>query len=355
MPLRLTFLERILVRFNVLPVPLMDTILPAGIEKVLILACEQGLFDVLSEGPLVLEALAERLQCSRQELLIVLQVLVLTGYLREKKGSYRNSPLAQRWLCRDSPYNIAPYIIHSPDIVGIWDALPQVLREGRPVIPLPYEDAFEPKASALLERHYLGLASLGLALGGEVVARVHVSDNARRLLDVGGSHAAYSVLFCRKHPHLQATVVDLHAGIEVGKRIATQTALERRINFVEADIVGSDFPAVLPDSGEYDIALYFHIAHLLPAEVNVEVLARVARTLRPGGTLVFVDQVIGQTYRSRLASLMIQLMALTMANVGGSCYSYTTVKGWLEQVGMGHVQQHHLRTPGAVMITARKL
>ena len=97
------------------------------------------------------------------------------------------------------------------------------------------------------------------------------------------------------------------------------------------------------------------IAHLLPAEVNVEVLTRVARTLRPGAMLVYVDQVTGHVHRSRLASLLIQFMALTVATVGGSCYPFATVKTWLEQVGMGHVQQHRLLIPGATLITARKL
>ena len=356
MPLRLTFLERVLVRFNLLPVPLLDTLLSVGIGKVLVMACELGLFDALSEGPLALETLAERLQCSCQGLLLLLQALVLAGYLREKKGFYRNSPAARRWLIRGSALNVAPYVIHSPDITAIWDALPQVVREGRPAVRMPYEDdVTEPEMAARLERHYLGLASLGLALGGEVVGRVRVPGDARRLLDVGGSHAAYSVLFCRKYPRLQATVVDLQAGIEVGKGIAAQAELANRISFVVADIVRSDFPAALPESGEYDIALYFHIAHLLPAEVNVEVLARVARTLRPGAMLVYVDQVTGHVHRSRLASLLIQFMALTVATVGGSCYPFATVKTWLEQAGMGHVQQHRLLTPGATLITARKL
>jgi SAM-dependent methyltransferase len=355
MPLRLTFLERVLVRFNLLPVPLLDTLLSVGIAKVLLMACELKLFDTLSEGPLALDALAERLQCSQQGLLLLLQVLVPSGYLREKKGHYGNSAVAQRWLCGDSALNIAPNVIHSTDIADIWDALPQVVCDGRPAVRMPYEDTSGPEMVARLERHYLGLASLGLALGGEVVARIRVPDHAKRLLDVGGSHAAYSVLFCRKHPRLQATVVDLHAGIEVGKRIAMQANLKHRISFVDADIVSSDFPAALPDSGEYDIALYFHVAHLLSAEVNAEVLTRVARTLRPGGILVFVDQVIGQAHRSRLASLLIQFMALTMATIGGSCYPFATVKGWLEQTGMGHIQQHRLLTPGATLITARKL
>jgi hypothetical protein len=71
--------------------------------------------------------------------------------------------------------------------------------------------------------------------------------------------------------------------------------------------------------------------------------------------LIFLDQVTDQAHGSRLASLMVQFMALTMATVGGTCYTFPTVKGWLENAGMGHVRHHRLLTPGATLITAQKL
>lgn len=354
MPLRLTFLEHVLARLNLLPVPLFDIPLAPGIARVLVVSCELGVFDALNERPLTLEALAEQLHSNPQGLQFLLHLLVSAGYLRQRNGLYRNSRVAQRWLTSSSPVSIAPYIIHSPDIIAIWDHLPQVVRENRPVMRMPYdEDASQPEMRAALARHYAGLASLALALGGEVVNRVRLPGGAARLLDVGGSHAAYSVLFCRKYPQLQATIIDLAPGIEAGEQTAAQTGMTGRLDFVCADIVQDDFSLLLPSS--YDVALYFHIAHLLQPEVNQQVLERVAKTLKPGGILAFVDQVTDQAHSSRLASLMVQFMALTVATVGGTCYPFSTVKSWLEQAGMGHIRQHHLFTPGATLITARKL
>ncbi len=354
MPLRLTLLERVLARLNLLPVPLFDIPLAPGIARVLVVSCELGVFDALNERPLTLEALAERLHSNPQGLQFLLQLLVSASYLRQRNGLYRNSRMAQRWLTSSSPVSIAPYIIHSPDIVAIWDHLPQVVRENRQVMRMPYdEDASQPEMRAALARHYAGLASLALALGGEIVNRVRLPRGAARLLDVGGSHAAYSVLFCRKYPQLQATIVDLAPGIEAGEQTAAQTGMTDRLDFVCADIVRDDFSSQLPSS--FDAALYFHIAHLLQPEVNQQVLERVAKTLKPGGILAFVDQVTDQAHSSRLASLMVQFMALTVATVGGTCYPFATVKSWLEQAGMGHIHRHRLLTPGATLITARKL
>ncbi len=353
MPLRLTLLEALLARFNLLPTPLFDTPLAAGIAQVLVTSCELGIFDTLSKEPLPLEALAETLACCPQRLQLLLQLLVSAGYLRQRKGKYANTRTAQRWLTCGSPVNIAPYVVHSPDIVAIWKHLPEVIHDNKQVMRMPYEeDARSPEMQALLARHYAGLASLAMALGGELVNRIHLPKRATQLLDVGGSHAAYSVLFCRKHPCLHATVIDIQPGIEAGQRIVQQTELANRIHFACTDIVRDDFAAQFPQT--FDVALYFHIAHLLQPEINAAVLAKVAKTLKPGGVLVFVDQVTDQTRGSRLASLMVQFMALTMATVGGTCYPFPVVKGWLEQVGMGRVRRHRLLMPGATLITAVK-
>lgn len=354
MPLRLTLLERLLARLNLLPAPLFDTPLAPGIAKVLVTACELGVFDALRAQPLTLDALAEQLHCHPQGLKLLMQLLVSAGYVRQRGGRYRNSPLARRWLTSDSPFNVAPYIVHSPDIVAIWDHLPEVVRTGEQAMRMPYdEDAADPEVAAALARHYAGLASLAMTLGREITARVRLPRDARQLLDVGGSHAAYSVLFCRKYPALQATIVDIQPGIEAGKYTAKQTGMEERLSFLCADIVREDFASSLV--GQFDAALYFHIAHLLPPELNVELLKKVAQTLKPGGMLIFVDQVTDQVHGSRLASLMVQFMALTMTTVGGTVYPFPTVKGWLEQMGMGQVRHHRLLTPGATMITARKI
>jgi SAM-dependent methyltransferase len=353
MPLRLTPLEYLLSRLNILPAPLFDTPLSAGIAKVLVTACELGVFDALGKRSLTLQALAEKLECQPQGLQLLLQLLVSAGYLRQSGGKYRNTRMARRWLTSSSPVSIAPYVIHSPDIVAIWDHLPEVIHTNAQAMRMPYdEDASVPEMQKMLARHYAGLASLATALGSEIIQRVTIPTGATRLLDVGGSHAGYSVLFCRKYPRLRATIMDIQPGIEAGQRTAKFTKMEARMDFVCADIVQDDFPQLFAEP--FDVALYFHIAHLLQPEVNAALLAKVVRTLKPGGVLVFVDQVTDQTHGSRLASLMVQFMALTMTTVGGTCYPFPTVQSWLEAAGMEQVRSHRLITPGAALITAIK-
>lgn len=353
MPLRLTALEWLLARLNILPTPLVDTPLAPGIARALSTACELGLFDALQRQPMTPDELAAHLACQSQSLRFLLQLLVVAGYLRVSRGRYGNRAVTRRWLCQDSQFNIAPYIIHTPDIVAIWEHLPEVVRTNRVQVGLPYtQDSSQPEAQAALERHYAGLAALAMVMGRELVERAPLPSEATRLLDVGGSHAAYSVLFCRKYPRLRATIVDLPPGIEAGRRTSAQTGMGERLDFHCQDIVRDAFPAEFAQA--FDVACYFHIAHLLSAETNEQLLVRVTSCLKPGGVLLYVDQVTDQTHFSRLGTALVQLMALTVSAIGGTCYPFATVKGWLERASCAHVHRQRLLTPGVTLITARK-
>ena len=353
MPLHLTPIEWLLERLNFLPVPLLDTPLAPGIGRVLATACELDIFETLAKRPLTLDELATSLGYAPQSLGPLLQLLAVAGYIRLSRGRYRNRSVTRRWLLRSSSFNVAPYIIHSPDIVAIWEHLTEVVRTNQPMVRMPYEeDSSRPEVRAALERHYAGLAALAMVLGKELIYRTPLPAQATRLLDVGGSHGAYSSLFCRKYPALRATILDLPQGVEAGQRLTPQMGAGERIDFVPLDLLRETWPEDLHET--FDVALYFHMAHLLPPEPNMQLLQEVARCLKPGGLLVFVDQVTDQKHAPHLAIAMVQMMALTMNSIGGTCYPFATVKDWLEQAGLSKVRRQRLWTPGATMILASK-
>ncbi|GCE04258.1 class I SAM-dependent methyltransferase [Dictyobacter aurantiacus] len=353
MPLRLSLIDHILASLNLLPSPLFDTPLVPGIARVLVTACELNLFDTLDRRSLTLEQLAEHLDCHPDGLKLLLQVLVSAGYIRERKGRYRNSRVARRWLLTSSPFSVAPYVIHSPDIVDIWKNLPAAIRTHQPAQRMPYEeDPGDPEVQRQLARHYAGLASLASVLGREVIYKIHLPRGACSLVDIGGSHAAYSAMLCRKYPHLQATVLDIQPGIDAGLRTVEQQKLNKQIHFICTDLLRDSFEQQFPAT--FDAALYFHIAHLLQPEQNRALLTKVIAILKPGGQIFFVDQIPNQTRYSRIANTMVQLMANTMEIVGGTCYPFSEVKDWLQSCGMEQVREHRLLTPGATLISARK-
>ena len=137
MPLRLTLLEHVLAHFNLLPVPLFDIPLAPGSQSTGD-RVRNGYFRCTERASVYSGGAGGRLHCDPQGLLLFLQLLVSAGYLRHRGGHYANTRIAQRWLTSASPDSVAPYIIHRPDIVAIWDHLPEVVRENKQAIRMPY-------------------------------------------------------------------------------------------------------------------------------------------------------------------------------------------------------------------------
>ena len=62
--------------------------------------------------------------------------------------------------------------------------------------------------------------------------------------DVAGGHGGFAMAMCRRHPRLQATILDLPASVAVGRRIVEEEGLEERISFHEGDALVDDLGAV---------------------------------------------------------------------------------------------------------------
>ena len=62
-------------------------------------------------------------------------------------------------------------------------------------------------------------------------------DDPSRLVDVAGGHGAFAMAMCRRHPGLEATVIDLlPPSAAVGRRIVAEEGCADRVSFREGDV-----------------------------------------------------------------------------------------------------------------------
>ena len=95
------------------------------------------------------------------------------------------------------------------------------------------------------------LAALRLGVF-EALADAPLPAGARRLLDVGGGHSAYSVAFCRRYPALAATVLDRPPALNTARANVTSAGLLERLTLQAGDFLAGDL-------GEgYNVALIFN-------------------------------------------------------------------------------------------------
>ncbi len=104
------------------------------------------------------------------------------------------------------------------------------------------------------------------------------------MLDIGGSHGYWSVLLCRRHPELRATVFDLPAAVERAAPILAREGMGDRVVHKAGD-------ALTDDLGQeaYDLIIMFSLVHHFDEATNRSLVARASEALRPGGRMVIFE------------------------------------------------------------------
>lgn len=301
-----------------------------------------GLFDALHEERASAEQLAERLRLDRQGAETLTTALLALGYLELADGRLGNAPVTERLLVRSSPESIATFVGEQGDLH--WEVLtmlPEAVREGRAYGM--HEEGRDPERWRAYMR---GLFEISRP-EHEANAALVQAEEPRRLVDVAGGHGAFSMAMCRRHPTLEATVLDLPPAVAVGREIVGEQGFADRISFTEGDV----FEVGLGD--DLDVVSVFNLVHHLPEERDRELVRMAREALRPGGWLA-----IGDSERPLPGDDVHRHGALSgllfYAWSHGQNFSRGEIAGWLEDAGFGEVEVHrNERSPWRIVIVGR--
>jgi ubiquinone/menaquinone biosynthesis C-methylase UbiE len=340
-------IEYLLVKANRIPVPLIDSFSAMMNAKAILAANELGLFTALEEKPLSARELAGRLKASERGVADLSDALCAGGYLEREGEEFRLTAMSRKWLVLSSRHYIGNMLEHVNDLWNVWLNLEEAVRKGAPPRD-DYQDWLtQEDHRQLLRRHIVGLRDMAKLTAPELIRSVKLSATSKRLLDVGGGHGGYSVAFCRKYPHLSATVFDLGPTSSIGREVIEREGMSERVRFQVGDFLSDDL-----GSG-YDAALYFNIVHNFSEDDNRRVLRKVFDALAPGGRIAVWDMFKepgGE--RDALPALMALHM---MVASGGTSYLIDEVEAWLSDAGFAHPTRKTTRTaPGLTLLLARK-
>jgi SAM-dependent methyltransferase len=304
--------------------------------KHLFAANELGLFEALGDSPATIDALAARTGLTTRATRISADAVVALGLLERDGDTYRNSPVAATFLSGQGPGDLRPFLRFWDKIsYPTWEHLAVALASGPPTEIFELDDRLQEVASAGIEAILLGPAS---ALAQTVDFSGH-----RRLLDVGGGTGSWSVMACRAHDHLHATVLELPMVAEVARKRIAATGMTNRIDVVSADAMSSELP-----SG-YDLFLVANLAHYWSPEENRQLLQRIRRTAKLGARLLLADFWTDPTHTQPvIAALMAGEFAVHLRN--GDVYSVDEIASWLGETGWHFVEHTPLAGPVSLVI-----
>ncbi|WP_037065407.1 class I SAM-dependent methyltransferase [Pseudonocardia acaciae] len=271
-------IEWLAVRLNLVPRPLMDTQVAFTLAQVIMVASKIGLFDALASGPATAEQLARQCATNPAATEKLLPSLVASGYLRARAGRYELTGLSRKWLVSSSPRSLADKLALQFQEWTLLEGSEAFVRSGTPV---DVHDTLSDDEWGLYQR---GMKALSGSLTGPLAKAVPIPAGATDLLDIGGSHGAYAVALCRRHPGLRAVVLDLPEAVRHAAGLLAAQGMGERVRHREGD-------ALADDLGErcYDAVTIIGVVHHFTDEQNRALAAKVARALRPGGTYTIAD------------------------------------------------------------------
>jgi SAM-dependent methyltransferase len=311
------------------PDPFLDTFTGLVAARAVTTAVMLGVFDALHEAPAMPAELAERLGLDPLGAETLLTALAALGYVDYDGERARNTEVSERLLVASSPESISTFIGHQGDLHWqVLELLPEAVRDGRAYAM--HEERHDD--AERWEAYIRGLFEISRPEHDANAALVGVESPAR-LVDVAGGHGGFAMAMCRRHPGLQATVVDLPPSVAVGRKIVAEQGFADRVEFREGDV----FELGLGEN--LDVVSVFNLVHHLPEERDRELVRMARAALRPGGALVVGDSARPEPGGQMSAHGAVSSL-LFYAWSHSRNFSPSEVRGWFEDAGFEDVQVH---------------
>ena len=326
------------------PDPYFDAFTGLVAARALTTAVVLDVFDSLHDRPAAAQELADALGLDPLGTETLLTALMTLGYVEQSDGRYSNAAVTERELVRSSPDSIATFVGEQGDLHWrVLDLLPEAVRSGRPYA-MHEEHRDDPRD---WEAYIRGLYEISRPEQDANAALVPVTA-PRRLVDVAGGHGGFSMAMCRRHPGLEATVLDLPPSAAVGRRIVDEQGLADRVSYREGDV----FELGLGEG--LDVVAVFNLIHHLPEERDRELCRMAHAALAPGGCLVIGDSARPEpgepvSEHGAISSLLFYAWSHSRN------FKPSEVRGWMEEAGFSGVAVHrNERSPWRVVVTGRR-
>jgi len=292
-------------------------------SELLFAAVELDMFTHLGDAACTVEELAVLAGASTRGMRMLLDALSAMGLLVKQDDRYACRQEISALLTCHSPenkLNAVRLIRHGSEQ---WRKLAECVRQGSGI------DTGRFVHDAELNRSFIGaMHEIGFANASAIAAHFDFSSR-KRLLDVGGGPASYSIAILQRYPHMCATVADLPLTIEASREYIARYGMQNRIDTVPVDLYRD--AAFDIDTG-YDVMLISNVLHMAGSEENGALIDKLAQLLDAGGMMIVHESFID--YAAPTVERAMFSLHMLVATDGGQCYSYGEVGEWLAAAGL---------------------
>lgn len=326
------------------PVPLMQLATAFWAFKTLAAAHELDLFTrVSTSGGISPPELSQHLGIEARPAEMLLTGCAALGLLEKDGARYRNSPLAEKFLVRGTPYYFGGFVeMLDKRLYPGWGKLLEAVRTNRPTTwdPDRQKSLFEAEDPAMLATFWEAMHSLS-TFTARVLGEAIDFSSFTRLLDVGGGSAAFDIELCRQYPRLRATVYDLPFVTGIAAEKVAAAGLQDRITMARGDFFADpSYP-----SG-HDVILLSMIMHDWDEARDREILRKCYQAL-PSGGAVIISELLVNDAKSGPAPAALMSLNMLIETEGGRNYSPAEYSAWLDALGFRDIRTAWFEAAGA--------
>jgi SAM-dependent methyltransferase len=262
------------------------------------------------------------------------------GLVELDDGAYRNAPDAAVYLVPGRPGYLGDFasvlLTKAPD----WTSFADVVRTGVPVMA----DTHDTPDSPFWEMLVPAIAPTSAPAAAFAADHLRVADAGEvSILDVGGGSGIFSATWLAVNPRARSTQLDWSAVNAIAREFVARHGVGDRFSCIDGDLHTTDY-----GTSAYDIAIFSHVAHQEGPEQNVEILRKLRRALKPGGTLV-LNELIVDDDRGGPRFPLIFAAPMLLQSKHGTTWCRADYRRWLADAGFTEVTFDATPAPSTVI------
>jgi SAM-dependent methyltransferase len=317
--------------------------------KVLLSAVELGVFTILSEGPLDVDALRRRtgidVRGARDffDALVALQLLE-----RDGNDQYVNTPETYLYLDSTKSSYIGGDLEHlNARVYPHWSDLTAALQTGRPQsgargtgnYPALYSDpaAFKTFMSGMTD---------GCLSAAKAAALAFPWHQYNTVIDIGAAQGGFLTQIASIHAHISGGGFDLAAAKPLFDRYVQARGLATQLKFYAGDFFTDELPSA-------DVLIMGRILHNWDLATKQMLLRKAFDALAPGGALIIYERLIDDDRRTSTAGLLASLNMLIMTQ-GGFDFTSADCVGWMSEAGFQSISVEPLANDISMIVGLKR-
>ena len=288
-------------------------------------------------------AVAKKARISPRGAQALLDGLAGLGLLTLSGGRYRNTPEASFYLVKGKPGYLGAMAEVMMDAMTDWAKLDLAAKSGRPASSHTAEMADNPFWGELVP----AIASLSVPVARIAAERLKLAKAGPvSWLDVGGGSGVWSAIWLGANPKARGFQLDWPSVNRIGRRFVARFGVEDRFKTIDGDFHKTDF-----GRARFDFAVYSHIAHQEPPAENVRIFKKFRRAIKPGGTLVVNDFILGDD-RTGHPFAMLFASQMLLVTKRGFTWTRSEYLRWLREAGFKKIEFVPTPTPATMVFAS---